>query len=181
MPSVDTPAQQHATAEGLQDARPMLVLADSTEAVGRYVASVVAACAGAGLHVAVVGPAAAQDAFRFTELGADFHTVEFAGSPARVVKALVVATAYHRATVVHAHGLRAGATALLAGRLAATAARVRRRGAGRRPVVLTRYPAAQRGFSAGLASLIAGRADRVVDAATSDRASVDLYRTFLSV
>lgn len=99
--------------------RVLLLLASSTGGVGRHVASVAAALAGAGVPVLVVGPAATDAQFGFAAAGARFTAVEIADVPrpardAQAVRALRAAVAEFAPTVVHAHGLRAGGVAVLA-------------------------------------------------------------------
>ncbi|MEV0430700.1 glycosyltransferase family 4 protein [Micromonospora sp. NPDC050495] len=95
-----------------------LVLASSTGGVGQHVRSVARGLAEAGASVLVCGPAAAQDQFDFTGVGARFTPVEIPASPtpadARAVTALRRALADTPVDVVHAHGLRAGLVAVLA-------------------------------------------------------------------
>ncbi|MEU8264776.1 glycosyltransferase family 4 protein [Micromonospora sp. NPDC048999] len=95
-----------------------LVLASSTGGVGQHIRSVVRGLTAAGVSVLVCGPAATQDQFDFTGVGARFAPVEIPASPtpadARAVAALRRALAATRVDVVHAHGLRAGLVAVLA-------------------------------------------------------------------
>lgn len=94
--------------------RVMLVLAGSTGGIGRHVLSVVEGLTAAGIPVAVAGPGATDAHFGFSRAGAVFHTVEISSSPRPVhdlaaVRALADAVQAWRPTIVHAHGLRAGA------------------------------------------------------------------------
>ncbi|MGK5739838.1 glycosyltransferase family 4 protein [Micromonospora sp. URMC 103] len=95
-----------------------LLLASSTGGVGQHVRSVARGLAAAGTTVLVCGPAATQDQFDFTGVGARFRPVEIPASPtpadARAVAALRRALATDPVDVVHAHGLRAGLVAVLA-------------------------------------------------------------------
>lgn len=95
-----------------------LVLASSTGGVGQHVRSVARGLTAAGASVLVCGPAATQDQFDFTGVGARFAPVEIPASPtpadARAVTALRRALADPPVDVVHAHGLRAGLVAVLA-------------------------------------------------------------------
>jgi glycosyltransferase involved in cell wall biosynthesis len=81
----------------------------------------------AGLAVAVVGPPDTDQLFGFTALGATFTPVtltdRIAARP-QWTAARTVATARdrHRATVLHAHGMQAGAIAVLGNRTARPAA-----------------------------------------------------------
>jgi glycosyltransferase involved in cell wall biosynthesis len=95
-----------------------LLLASSTGGVGQHVRSVVRGLVAAGADVLVCGPAATQEQFDFTGVGARFQPVEIPASPtpgdARAVLAVRRALAAARVDVVHAHGLRAGLVAVLA-------------------------------------------------------------------
>ncbi|MCW3819550.1 glycosyltransferase family 4 protein [Micromonospora sp. DR5-3] len=95
-----------------------LVLASSTGGVGQHVRSVARGLAAVGASVLVCGPAATQDQFDFTGVGARFAPVEIPASPtpadARAVAALRQALSGAEVDVVHAHGLRAGLVAVLA-------------------------------------------------------------------
>ncbi|MET8468002.1 glycosyltransferase, partial [Micromonospora zamorensis] len=95
-----------------------LVLASSTGGVGQHVRSVARGLVAGGATVVVCGPAATQEQFDFTGVGARFAPVEIPASPtpadARAVLALRRALAGSRVDVVHAHGLRAGLVAVLA-------------------------------------------------------------------
>ncbi|MEU5724701.1 glycosyltransferase family 4 protein [Micromonospora sp. NPDC047738] len=95
-----------------------LVLASSTGGVGQHIRSVARGLTAAGASVLVCGPAATQDQFDFTGVGARFAPVEIPASPtpadARAVAALRRALSGAEVDVVHAHGLRAGLVAVLA-------------------------------------------------------------------
>ncbi|MFD2768323.1 glycosyltransferase family 4 protein [Micromonospora eburnea] len=95
-----------------------LVLASSTGGVGQHVRSVARGLTAAGTSVLVCGPAATQEQFDFTGVGARFAPVQIPASPtpadARAVAALRRALAATDVDVVHAHGLRAGLVAVLA-------------------------------------------------------------------
>ncbi|MFQ1002295.1 glycosyltransferase family 4 protein [Modestobacter sp. SSW1-42] len=125
------------------------VLATSTGGVGTHLRSVLPTLAAAGADVRVCGPRATEELFGFTATGAGFAEVGISAglAPAadlRAVRALRRATA--GSDLVHAHGLRAGGVAALAGR---------------RPLVLTLHNAAPPG---------GGLRRRVLDAA--ERATV---------
>ncbi|MGB2569885.1 glycosyltransferase family 4 protein [Micromonospora citrea] len=96
----------------------VLLLASSTGGVGQHVRSVARGLAAAGTPVLVCGPAATQDQFDFTGVGARFAPVEIPASPtpadARAVSALRRTLTAEAVQVVHAHGLRAGLVAALA-------------------------------------------------------------------
>ncbi|MER6586980.1 glycosyltransferase family 4 protein [Micromonospora chalcea] len=95
-----------------------LVLASSTGGVGQHVRSIAGGLTEAGASVLVCGPAATEEQFGFTGVGARFTPVEIPASPtpgdARAVTALRRALAVTPVDVVHAHGLRAGLVAALA-------------------------------------------------------------------
>jgi glycosyltransferase involved in cell wall biosynthesis len=125
------------------------VLATSTGGVGTHVRSVLPALRAAGADLRVCGPRATEELFGFTTTGAAFGEVGISSglAPAadlRAVRALRRAAA--GSDLVHAHGLRAGLVAALAGR---------------RPLVLTLHNAAPPG---------GGLRRRVLDAA--ERATV---------
>lgn len=95
-----------------------LTLATSTGGVGAHVRSLIAPLTAAGASVSVHGPAATEQLFGFTRAGARFVPVEIAASPRPVRDARAVAwlaRLTRRADLVHAHGLRAGLVAVLAG------------------------------------------------------------------
>lgn len=153
------------------EVRVMLVLATSTGGVGRHVASLVAGARDAGTPVAVAGPADTDPMFGFTASGAEFFPVDIGSAvrPAqdlRAVRALAAAARRWAPTVVHAHGLRAGAVAV--------AARPRRRGRlpgpgsppgtagplappGRRPLVVSWHNAVLTGGMGGRLSRVLER------------------------
>ncbi|NJP35315.1 glycosyltransferase family 4 protein [Micromonospora thermarum] len=95
-----------------------LLLASSTGGVGQHVRSLAAGLTAAGASVLVCGPAATEEQFGFTGVGARFQAVEIPASPtpadARAVAALRRALATEPVDVLHAHGLRAGLVAVLA-------------------------------------------------------------------
>ncbi|MFI7160351.1 glycosyltransferase family 4 protein [Micromonospora chalcea] len=95
-----------------------LVLASSTGGVGQHVRSIAGGLTEAGASVLVCGPAATEEQFGFTGVGARFTPVEIPASPtpgdARAVTAVRRALADTPVDVVHAHGLRAGLVAALA-------------------------------------------------------------------
>jgi glycosyltransferase involved in cell wall biosynthesis len=94
-----------------------LVLATSTGGVGRHVHSLARALVADGHRVAVLGPAATEELFDFTAVGAVFAPVSIASGARPVADAGAVARLrrlIRAADVVHAHGLRAGLVAALA-------------------------------------------------------------------
>jgi glycosyltransferase involved in cell wall biosynthesis len=103
------------------------VLATSTGGVGTHVRSLVPALVSAGADLRVCGPAATDELFGFSALGAEFAPVEISaglspGADARAVAAL--RRALSGTEVLHAHGLRAGLVAGAARRLAGSPARL---------------------------------------------------------
>jgi glycosyltransferase involved in cell wall biosynthesis len=96
-----------------------LVLATSTGGTGRHVASLARGLVSAGHTVTVLGPAATEAQFGFTERGAAFIAVEIPASPkpgdVAAVRALRTALrGLDELAVIHAHSLRAGLVASLA-------------------------------------------------------------------
>lgn len=103
---------------GTSGLRVALVLATSTGGVGQHVRSVAARLCDAGLDVRVHGPQSTEDLFGFTAVGAAFAPVEIAAGPrpgADVEAVMALRRLTSDADVVHAHGLRAGLVAVLAG------------------------------------------------------------------
>jgi glycosyltransferase involved in cell wall biosynthesis len=95
----------------------LLVLASSTGGVGRHVRALAAGLVESGARVVVCGPAATEDLFSFTAVGARFTPAEIPVRPHPVRDAVAVAAvrrAARGAQVVHAHGLRAGLVSALA-------------------------------------------------------------------
>ncbi|RJK93118.1 glycosyltransferase family 4 protein [Vallicoccus soli] len=138
-----------------------LVLGTSTGGVGQHVRSLAAGLVAAGDEVLVAGPAATQEQFGFRATGARFAPVEVSSAPRpvadlRSVRRLRAVLAAERPDVVHAHGLRAGALAVLAGA---------------RPLVVTWHNAVlgsgpQRLVLAGLERLVARGADLTLGASS---------------
>ncbi|GAA0443069.1 glycosyl transferase [Acrocarpospora corrugata] len=98
--------------------RIVLVLGTSSGGVARHVRTLAGGLTGAGHDVLVAGPPATQADFGFTGTGAAFAALSFSDRPhplndLRTVRELRRLT--RDADVVHAHGLRAGALAALAG------------------------------------------------------------------
>ena len=130
----------------------LLVLATSTGGVGRHVQSLAAGLVAAGCAVTVAGPASTREvfdlpAYEVVEIGARPHPARDAATAARL-RALA-----RQADVVHAHGLRAGALAVLASP----------------PVVVTLHNEVSGRVAAVLERLVARRA-AVVLAASDDLA-----------
>jgi glycosyltransferase involved in cell wall biosynthesis len=123
------------------------LIATSGGGVGRHVRTVVAGLSGAGIETVVAAPARACDDFAFAEAGATTVPVELGDRPRplRDLRAvLAVRRLTGRADLLHAHGVRAGAVAVLAARM-----RLRRRrtraGALARPAAAPARPAAAPG------------------------------------
>lgn len=100
--------------------RVALVLGSSTGGIGRHVASAAAGLQRRGAAVTVLGPQATDDLFGFSRSGVRHVPVELAAAPrplpaARALGALGRALRSPEFDVVHAHGLRAGLVAALAG------------------------------------------------------------------
>lgn len=132
--------------------RVLLVLATSTGGVGRHVASLAAGLEALGHDVTVAGPASSRavvdrPSYEVVEIGSAPHP----GRDAVAVARLRVLA--READVVHAHGLRAGALAVLTPR----------------PVVVTLHNAVTGRVAAVLERLVAHRS-RVVLAAGEDLA-----------
>ncbi|MEV4257213.1 glycosyltransferase family 4 protein [Spirillospora sp. NPDC049652] len=146
--------------DGLAGIRVALVLGTSAGGVGRHVRSVAAGLVERGARVAVFGPAATEELFGFTGVGARFAEVDLADRPRPVSDARAVARLrglLRDADVVHAHGLRAGALAV------ASCARVTpgplHMGRGPVPVVVTLHNAV---IAGGRTAAIYGALERVV-------------------
>lgn len=88
-----------------------LVLGSATGGIGQHVASVARGLLAAGCEVLVCGPAATDELFGFSALGAAFVPVEIPANPgaqdAGVIRRVRAALAGRPIDVVHAHGLRA--------------------------------------------------------------------------
>ncbi len=113
----------------MSDLRVLLVLATSAGGIGTHVRELAAGLGKRGVEVTVAGPRSTEDAFEFTQSGADFRPVEIATVPRPVADAKAVvnlrgllaemtARLPIAPAVVHAHGLRAGLVAGLAVRAA---------------------------------------------------------------
>jgi glycosyltransferase involved in cell wall biosynthesis len=105
----------------VSDPRPLLVVGPSTGGIGRHVRSLVAGCRDAGVPVAVVGPPDGEELFGFTALGATFAPVQLSDridvrALSRAARTVAAARDEHRASVLHAHGMQAGAIAALGNR-----------------------------------------------------------------
>lgn len=134
----------------LDDRRVLLVLGTSTGGVGHHVRSLAAGLTDRGARVRVAGPASTQDVFAFptydvVEIGSALRPVRDARATARLRRLA------RSADVVHAHGLRAGALAVLTAR----------------PVVVSWHNAVSGRVGAVLERLVARRAT-VTLAASAD-------------
>ncbi|MFI6315888.1 glycosyltransferase [Nonomuraea sp. NPDC050556] len=99
--------------------RVAFVLGTTSGGTGRHVLMLTEGLVRRGHQVVVIGPQSVEDAFGFTKAGARFVAVAVSDRPHPVndLRAvLAVRRLTREADVVHAHGLRAGALAALAGR-----------------------------------------------------------------
>jgi glycosyltransferase involved in cell wall biosynthesis len=151
----DRPSQRAGAEVLLSGRRVLLVLATSAGGVGVHVRSLADGLADRGALVTVAAPRSTQEVFGFAshapvEIGARPH-------PTRDLVALGALRRLARgADLVHAHGLRAGALAVLAG--------------GDRPVVVSWHNAVEGRLGRGLERLVARRAS-VTLAASDDLAA----------
>ncbi|QMU71882.1 glycosyltransferase family 4 protein [Streptacidiphilus sp. P02-A3a] len=102
----------------------VLVLAGSSGGIGAHVRSLAQGLSAHGLEVTVAGPAETDGLYGFSEAGARFHPVEITPTPGPRTDAAAVGElrrAFNRATLVHAHGLRAALLSDLALRTARAA------------------------------------------------------------
>jgi glycosyltransferase involved in cell wall biosynthesis len=93
-----------------------LVLATSTGGVGTHVRSLAAGLVEAGWNVTVCGPAATEQLFDFTAIGAQFRPVALTGAVGSLANTRALRRATRASELVHAHGLRAGLVGVIAGR-----------------------------------------------------------------
>jgi glycosyltransferase involved in cell wall biosynthesis len=88
-----------------------LVLGSATGGIGHHVASLARGLLAAGSEVLICGPAATDELFGFSALGAAFVAVEIPANPgaqdAGAIRRMRSALASRPLDVVHAHGLRA--------------------------------------------------------------------------
>jgi glycosyltransferase involved in cell wall biosynthesis len=94
----------------------VLVLGPSTGGIGAHVRMLVDGLVGRGFPVRVCGPPATDTLFGFAAAGAAFVPVPIAGAGGDPRSAVTLRRTAHGADVIHAHGLRAGTVAALAGR-----------------------------------------------------------------
>ncbi|WP_225994145.1 glycosyltransferase family 4 protein [Actinomadura rudentiformis] len=157
----DRPLSEQARAgKGLTGLRVALVLGTSAGGVGRHVLSTAAGMVAAGARVLVCGPAATEELFSFTGVGARFAEVDLADRPRPLNDAKAVRrlrTLLRDADVVHAHGLRAGALAVAASaRIAPGPLRFSKGGP---PLVVTLHNAV---IAGGRTAAVYGALERVV-------------------
>jgi glycosyltransferase involved in cell wall biosynthesis len=133
--------------------RVLLVLATSTGGVGQHVRSLSAGLAERGWQVRTAGPASTQEVFALPA----YHVVDIGSTPSPLRDARAAARLRRlarSADVVHAHGLRAAALAVLAGR----------------PLIATWHNSVSGRVAAALERLVARRAS-VTLAASADLAA----------
>ncbi|WP_042374403.1 glycosyltransferase family 4 protein [Streptacidiphilus neutrinimicus] len=116
-------AAQTTPAGSTDELRAVLVLAGTTGGIGAHVRSLAAGLSAHGVDVTVCGPAETDKLFGFSGAGARFHAVEITPTPGPRTDAAAVGElrrAFARASLVHAHGLRAALLSDLALRTART-------------------------------------------------------------
>lgn len=99
----------------------VLVLASTSGGIGAHVRSLAQGLSAHGLDVTVCGPQETDEQFGFSAAGARFHPVEITPTPGARSDAAAVGElrrAFARASLVHAHGLRAALLSDLALRTA---------------------------------------------------------------
>ena len=112
---------EHTSAASTGQLHAVLVLAGSSGGIGAHVRSLAQGLSAHGLEVTVCGPAETDGLYGFSEAGARFHPVEITPTPGPRTDAAAVGElrrAFTRATLVHAHGLRASLLSDLALRTA---------------------------------------------------------------
>ena len=112
---------EHTSAASTGQLHAVLVLAGSSGGIGAHVRSLAQGLSAHGLEVTVCGPAETDALYGFSETGARFHPVEITPTPGPRTDAAAVGElrrAFARATLVHAHGLRAALLSDLALRTA---------------------------------------------------------------
>ncbi|RAG83217.1 glycosyltransferase family 1 protein [Streptacidiphilus pinicola] len=114
-------AAQTTPAGSTDELRAVLVLAGTTGGIGAHVRSLAEGLSAHGVDVTVCGPAETDKLFGFSGAGARFHAVEITPTPGPRTDAAAVGElrrAFARASLVHAHGLRAALLSDLALRTA---------------------------------------------------------------
>ncbi|WP_042429853.1 glycosyltransferase family 4 protein [Streptacidiphilus anmyonensis] len=114
-------AAQTTPAGSTDELRAVLVVAGTTGGIGAHVRSLAAGLSAHGVDVTVCGPAETDKLFGFSSAGARFHAVEITPTPGPRTDAAAVGElrrAFARASLVHAHGLRAALLSDLALRTA---------------------------------------------------------------
>ena len=112
---------EHTPAATTGQLHAVLVLAGSAGGIGAHVRSLAQGLSAHGLDVTVCGPAETDELYGFSATGARFHPVEITPTPGPRTDAAAVGElrrAFARATLVHAHGLRAALLSDLALRTA---------------------------------------------------------------
>ena len=112
---------EHTSAAATGQLHAVLVLAGSSGGIGAHVRSLAQGLNAHGLEVTVCGPAETDELYGFSAVGVRFHPVEITPTPGPRTDAAAVGElrrAFARATVVHAHGLRAALLSDLALRTA---------------------------------------------------------------
>ncbi|WP_232248421.1 glycosyltransferase family 4 protein [Streptacidiphilus rugosus] len=119
-PAVPNPAGSN-PAGSSGELKAVLVLAGTTGGIGAHVRSLAEGLSAHGVEVTVCGPAETDELFGFSGAGARFHPVEITPTPGPRTDTAAVGElrrAFARASLVHAHGLRAALLSDLALRTA---------------------------------------------------------------
>ncbi len=148
---------EHTSAASTGQLHAVLVLAGSSGGIGAHVRSLAQGLSAHGLEVTVCGPAETDALYGFSETGARFHPVEITPTPGPRTDAAAVGElrrAFARATLVHAHGLRAALLSDLALRTAR---------AGTPLVVTSHHANLATGMERRLLRLMERRVDRAAD------------------
>ncbi|WP_042403232.1 glycosyltransferase family 4 protein [Streptacidiphilus carbonis] len=112
---------EHTTAAPTGQLHAVLVLAGGSGGIGAHVRSLAQGLSAHGLEVTVCGPAETDERYGFSGSGARFQPVEITPTPGPRTDAAAVGElrrAFARASLVHAHGLRAALLSDLALRTA---------------------------------------------------------------
>ncbi|MBF9071163.1 glycosyltransferase family 4 protein [Streptacidiphilus fuscans] len=113
--------EQSTPAVSSEELKAVLVLAGTTGGIGAHVRSLAEGLSAHGVEVTVCGPAETDKLFGFSGAGARFHAVEITPTPGPRTDSAAVGElrkAFARASLVHAHGLRAALLSDLALRTA---------------------------------------------------------------